>query len=158
MGNFNKRISSILLIVFGIFTFSVVFALYSNVLKTVLTSQVTTPPPEVFTTAEITSPLPRAVPTNPLDSCLLWSQVDSTMAGTEKCVYGIIYRVEQDSGGFRIRFENGRQSFFLASGSHSYNVSKSECVYATGIIQLSSENVPYILLDKMLLSCKIWIK
>ncbi len=101
-------------------------------------------------------------PTSPPTSypCLSWDQITASMKGQQVCVYGIVARTEgcdvfvpNTIGGCRIRFDD-RRAFFFASGSYAFpGVSTGDCVFAEGMILLSSEGIPYIDIYDTLYNC-----
>lgn len=119
----------------------------------------TTPTPTIIPTK---TPLPSAltkmgVPTETL--CYLWSEVTPKMKGQNVCVYGTITSLREYYGASQIRFGSD-SDFFLSSGTIYYPDAKPEaCVYAEGVILLSSEQVPYIQVDKNpVYICESWMK
>lgn len=95
----------------------------------------------------------------PTIHCLLWSEVSPTMMGETACVYGEVYRTRYvGETTFQVLFTDDPSAFFLAAGSHSYEVKSGDCVAAEGEISRSAAGVPYIDINEALYQCEPWME
>lgn len=81
------------------------------------------------------------------------------MKGRQVCVFGTASTLREYYGASQIRFGDDAD-FFFSSGTFYYpEVQPGVCVYSMGEILLSSENVPYIQVDKNpVYTCESWMK
>lgn len=104
-----------------------------------------------------------ANPTRPASttSCLLWSQVTSTMAGKTLCVYGTVTAVyPTDETSTRIKFSDQPNTFFIYSAPYIFTdeqtnapLTVGDCVMLTSSVQLY-QNIPYMdIRDSTLYHC-----
>lgn len=115
-------------------------------------------PPRINPTTTATRQIPvRATPQN-FQKCEKALSINSSMEGQTLCVYGVISYTREFYGASQVRF-GGDNTFFFSSGTIYYpNATSGRCVYATGKVLLSSEQVPYIQVDKNpLYDCEGWM-
>lgn len=111
------------------------------------------------TKTPIIIPTKRKTPTPAYNSpayygCIPWSQVTKSMIGKNQCVYGDVYKTRNvGENTFQIIFSDKQDAFFLAAGTYYYEVGRSDCVVAEGVIQKNTYGVPYIDIDDELLVC-----
>lgn len=111
------------------------------------------------TKTPIIIPTKRKTPTPAYNSpayygCISWSKVTKSMIGKNQCVYGDVYKTRNvGENTFQILFSDNQDAFFLAAGTFYYEVERSDCVIAEGVIQKNTYGVPYIDIDDELLVC-----
>ena len=118
------------------------------------------PPPPTLTRPVFTQPATSvALSATPARSCTHWAEITATMKGQQLCVYGKVATLREYLGASQIRF-GGDDEFFFSSGAIYYpEVQPAACVFATGEILLSAEDVPYINVDENpVYLCDPWMK